>query len=147
MDTFMSNDKSLGLNNLFETTNCAFYLLAFFSVVVDYKQNAPFPLYILVFVMGPPHGLIYIGEDEFITWRWNALYNRRYYWHALLNALVLAAWCSEIHISLIEEQREENIFPIEAVRDWIARIEFAGSVCFLCWCACVCLYSCFSLAL
>ena len=128
MGDLKRNVKSIGLNNLFDATNCAFYVLAFFSLVIDYRQDVPFPLYILTFVLGPPMGLLCIGKDEFTTWRWNALYNRRYYWHALLNFVMLLAWCVEIqgHISI--EERDEEIFPIGGVRNWIDHIEFAGSV-------------------
>lgn len=132
---FRPKEKSLGLNDLFDVTNSAFYILAFFSIVIDYRQETPFPTYILAFLMGPIQGSFYVGEDEFITWRWNAMYNRRDYWHPLLNFAMLLTWCVVLpaHMS-IEKSDSTNVFPMgDVIEEWIDHVGLSGSVCLLCW--------------
>ena len=89
-----SSETSVGMNNLFDTSNCLYYLCALFSVV---QLSVPLTYYIFVFFLGPIQGVFYVGKDEFITWRWNAMYNRREYWHTVINAAMVFCWFLEIH--------------------------------------------------
>ena len=88
-----SSETSVGMNNLFDTSNCLYYLCALFSVV---QLSVPLTYYIFVFFLGPIQGVFYVGKDEFITWRWNAMYNRREYWHTVINAAMVFCWFLEI---------------------------------------------------